>query len=150
MYGLEAISANNGWAMAAVGITIVFTGLVLLSFLISQLHKVLDLWENKDQILQKRKDEKKKKAEEEAERAAFSKLEFSADFKEIARVFNLLVGTLEGAFSLQELLDLAKKRGLTKPHSSLNSMVEDGLIAPVGDGYYTWNEKLYNSIIEKG
>jgi len=38
LYGIEAINANNGWAISAVGITIVFSGLVLLSFVIAQLH----------------------------------------------------------------------------------------------------------------
>ena len=46
MYGFDAINANDGWSIAAVGIIIVFTGLVLLSFIISQLYKVLDFIEN--------------------------------------------------------------------------------------------------------
>ena len=50
MYGLEAISANNGWAVSVVGITIVFSGLVTLSLLISQLHKAVDLFENPHKI----------------------------------------------------------------------------------------------------
>ena len=45
MYGLEAINANNGWAISVVGVTIVFTGLVMLSFVIAQLHKVLGIVE---------------------------------------------------------------------------------------------------------
>ncbi|MBW1726140.1 MAG: OadG family protein [Deltaproteobacteria bacterium] len=39
MYGLQAIAAYNGWAMALAGALIVFSGLVILSFVISQLHK---------------------------------------------------------------------------------------------------------------
>ena len=46
MYGLDAIAANNGWAISGVGISIVFSGLCVLSFVISQLHKVLNLWES--------------------------------------------------------------------------------------------------------
>ena len=45
MTGLEAISAHNGWSIAAVGITIVFTGLTMLCIILSQLYKVLDFWE---------------------------------------------------------------------------------------------------------
>ena len=45
MYGLDAISAANGWAMAIAGALIVMTGLTVLSFVISQLHKVAGLLE---------------------------------------------------------------------------------------------------------
>jgi len=41
LYGLQAIAAHNGWAMALAGALIVFSGLVILSFVISQLHKIL-------------------------------------------------------------------------------------------------------------
>jgi hypothetical protein len=51
LYGLENISAHNGWAISLVGITIVFTGLTLLSLAIDQLHKILNIWENKDKYL---------------------------------------------------------------------------------------------------
>ena len=47
MYGIQAINANNGWAMALAGAIIVMSGLSLLSFIISKLHKVLDVIENR-------------------------------------------------------------------------------------------------------
>ena len=43
MYGFEAISHHNGWVAAATGACIVFAGLAMLAFLISQLHKLLNL-----------------------------------------------------------------------------------------------------------
>ena len=46
MYGIEAINAHNGWAMAIAGALIVMSGLSVLSFIISQLHRVLDLMDN--------------------------------------------------------------------------------------------------------
>lgn len=45
-YGLETINAHNGWAISVVGITIVFTGFVTLFALISQLHKLVALYDN--------------------------------------------------------------------------------------------------------
>ncbi|MEJ2270181.1 MAG: hypothetical protein P8Y04_10475, partial [Desulfobulbaceae bacterium] len=45
MIGLQAISANNGWSMAFVGALIVMCGLASLSFIISQLHKIIGLFE---------------------------------------------------------------------------------------------------------
>ena len=47
MYGIQAINAHNGWAMALAGALIVMSGLSVLSFIISQLHKVLALLENR-------------------------------------------------------------------------------------------------------
>lgn len=47
VYGLEAIATHNGWAMAATGALIVFFGLVLLSTTISQLYRIIDLFDKK-------------------------------------------------------------------------------------------------------
>ena len=47
MYGFDNITANNGWAIAVIGASIVFAGLVILSFVISQIHKVLELWDRR-------------------------------------------------------------------------------------------------------
>ena len=55
MYGIENITANNGWAMAAVGATIVFMGLVVLSFVISQIHNILEYFEKKGEAKEAQK-----------------------------------------------------------------------------------------------
>ncbi len=49
MYGLEAINAYNGWAMAITGPLIVMGGLSILSIIISQLHKVVALFDKKEE-----------------------------------------------------------------------------------------------------
>ncbi len=43
MFGIDNITNNNGWAMAVVGASTVFLRLVVLSFVISQIHKILEL-----------------------------------------------------------------------------------------------------------
>ncbi len=43
MCGFQAIAAKDGWAMVLMGLSIVFTGLVLLSLAISQIHNVFNL-----------------------------------------------------------------------------------------------------------
>jgi Na+-transporting methylmalonyl-CoA/oxaloacetate decarboxylase gamma subunit len=55
LFGFENITANNGWAMAVVGASIVFLGLVILSFVISQVHKILNLWEQRDEFFNRNK-----------------------------------------------------------------------------------------------
>ena len=47
MIGLQAISAHNGWAMAITGSIIVMSGLSVLAFIISQLHKIIGIFEKK-------------------------------------------------------------------------------------------------------
>lgn len=142
MYGLEAISANNGWAIAVVGISIVFTGLVLLSFFISRLHKVVDFIENPP----KRKSKADKKAEKEKENS----LPVLSDVdKESAKQFRLLVRTMEDHFPLPRLLHLAQISCLDHPHSRLNRFLEARIIKPDADGYFTWDLELYRQIVDK-
>jgi len=47
VYGFDNITANNGWAIAVIGASIVFAGLVILSFVISQIHRILELWDKR-------------------------------------------------------------------------------------------------------
>ncbi|OQY01926.1 MAG: hypothetical protein B6I26_02900 [Desulfobacteraceae bacterium 4572_130] len=140
MYGLQAILENNGWAISAVGITIVFTGLVLLSIFISQLHKFLDLWENKKEIKKIFKKEKTKSIKR------ISVL-FTETHKDTAQKIYLIVQTMEKSFSLSKLLWLAKTRGLERPHSNLNNLLKAGIIMPDNKGYYIWNMDMFKKII---
>ena len=122
MYGLEAINANNGWAISVVGVTIVFSGLVILSFVISQLHKVLALWENPS----KRKPLFKVKQPEALpeklqEKQIFDRSVFTESQKEVAKQFALLVRTMKDPFSLPRLLHLAQISGLKDPCSNHRS-----------------------------
>jgi hypothetical protein len=50
LYGLEAINAHNGWAISVVGISVVYTGLVTLVVLLSQLHKLVALYDDPGKI----------------------------------------------------------------------------------------------------
>lgn len=143
MYGIEAINANNGWAISAVGITIVFSGLVLLSFVIAQLHKGLDLYENPRKI--KGWFSFKKKQEQvdnsiETEEILFVLTE---EQKEIAKQFALLVSTLEDHFSLPRLLELARISGVKNFHSNLNILLKSDILFPDKEGFFCWDQDLY-------
>ena len=132
MYGLEAIEAHNGWAIALVGVCIVFTGLLSLSFIISKLPKALSLWENRSEIFKKMKEPEQveKKSEN------LPKVNYDPDTKEAIRKYEMLINWLGEPFSLYGLLMVAIKRGLEKPHSSLNNLVLKKYIIPDGKGYY--------------
>lgn len=137
MYGLEAIATHNGWAISVVGVTIVFTGLVLLSIAISQLHKLLDLWENRDEL-------KERWAERKRQEPIVS---FTDKQKEAARQYQLLARTLDDTFSLPRLLKMAQISGLELPHSNLANLIGSGIISADGKGYYFWDRDRYRKII---
>ncbi len=135
MYGIEAINANNGWAISVVGISIVFSGLVMLSLVISQLYKAIELFENPQKI----KDwfpEKTKTPEPEV-------LVITAAHKETAKQYALLVRTMEDHFSLPRLLRLAQVSGLKDPHTNLNVLLKSGIIIPDKAGLFTWDQDLF-------
>ncbi len=135
MYGLEAISNHNGWAMAVVGISIVFSGLLLLSLVISQIHKALELWENRKSHFKNMKELLQPKVKEEKPNYNLS---FSRDVKESVY---LLTKRMGDPFSLPKLIDIAKKFGLATPHSTINELINTKLIIPDGKGYFYWNKK---------
>jgi len=135
LYGLEAISNHNGWAMAVVGISIVFSGLLVLSFAISQLHKFIDLWENRKAHLQNMKELLQTKVKEEKPDYNFS---FSRDVEESVHLITKRMGE---PFSLPRLIDISKKFGLATPHSTINELIKADLIIPDGKGYFYWNTK---------
>ena len=138
MFGIKAISAQNGWEYAFLGVCIVFSGLVLLAFVLSQLHKLLNLWENRSLIGQQLKVRLKKEASFEA--SVTTKTELSPDLLESKLHFQLLVERIGDPFALPRLLRLAEKSGLHRPHANINELLQAGIILPDKNGYYTWKQ----------
>jgi len=138
MYGLQAISACNGWAITFLGVTIVFSGLVCLSIIISQLPKLLDVWDNRFHLFS----QLKVSQQNEVEIPPPITPQADQNFIEAIRNFKVIVQWLgESPFSLPKLLDLAEKRGISQPHSTLNQMLHEKIIYPDGNGYYLWQDK---------
>ena len=144
MYGLEAINAHNGWAISAVGVTIVFSGLVVLSLVISQLHKVLALYENPQKIKQWFSRPKSLETQPETK---VSLLVLTEEQKEISKQFSLLASTLQDNFSLPRLLELARVSGVKDCHSNLNILLKSAIIFPDNEGFFCWDQDLYIKII---
>lgn len=140
MTGLEAIAANNGWAIAGLGICIVFTGLALLSLIISQLHKVLALLEDPGRHL--RKFRRRGQVDTPAPPPEEVCVVIPPEIKESVRQYRMLVDRLGQPFSLPRLLFDAEGCGLEHPHSALNDLIRNGLIIPNGVGFYQWNERV--------
>ncbi len=148
MYGLDAINANNGWAISVVGVSIVFSGLVLLSLVISRLYKVLAVWENPSLI--KEFFAAKKTEEVPMEIPEEIKIEDIPDldgFKEVAKQFALLVRTMEDHFSLPRLLQLAETSDVKDPHENLNNLLATRIIASDGSGLFTWDKERFDKAV---
>ena len=142
MYGLDAIASHNGWAMSIVGIFIVFTGLTLLSFAISQLHKVLNMWEKREEIILKVKSPFKKKKIKKSLSSVFTSVDFTIGVQQ----FRLLVKTLKEPFSLPKLLELAVISGLSRPYSTLSKLLDAGIIFPDNKGYFYWDQSVLTTM----
>ena len=133
VYGLDAISAANGWAMAIAGALIVIAGLSVLSFVISQLHKVAGLLE--------------KGFEKRPVKARAKKIEHLKPSPAIPPAFNIvaakealepLVAELGEDFELKLLYEIAAAHDLPHVHLSIRSLRESGVIVPASEGLHRW------------
>ncbi|MFZ0240741.1 MAG: OadG family protein [Desulfobacterales bacterium] len=132
-YGFEAISAQNGWAMAITGILIVMAGLGFLSFVISQLHKVAALLENGF----KKKSGQAAGIPNTPVPAAVS-MTPHLDLAEAGKRLAPLAAELGESFELQHLYELANSNALPHVHLSIRGLRDSGVILPVGDGRFVW------------
>lgn len=129
MYGFDAISDNNGWFIAAIGVSIVFTGLIVLSLVIAQLHKVLALVEKLTSKSEKIPEPKPDILIPPAD---------PNDVETAVQVFTPLIEELSSEFQLSELYALAKEYHLPHPHLSIRCLLESGRLQPLGDGVFVF------------
>ena len=133
MYGLDAISAANGWAMAVAGALIVMCGLSVLSFVISQLHKIAA-------VLEKGIDKKSVEAVSSRTEQITPALVKSPAFNIAAARQSLapLANELGEEFELKLLYEMAAANDLPHIHLSIRSLRESGVIVPSAEGHYRW------------
>lgn len=140
--GFENINANNGWAMAVLGASIVFCGLAALSLVISQIHKILNYFEKRssgpDLADAKPKALPKPKAARTVPRLP--------EPKELVSVYRPLVEGLNEPFQLALLYEHAAKMQLPHSHLSISRLREAGVLAPQGEGDFIWNNEKADSL----
>ena len=139
MYGFEAISMHNGWAMAIAGGLIVFSGLVVLSTVISQLHKVLDFFE--DQI-NRYKVKSTLISNEDPSARPESKPDrenrFLDDLDRVVDRYKTASESMGETFALTELYRLAKEMDAPHPHLTISYLKQHDFLVPLGDGIFSW------------
>jgi len=136
LHGLEAINAHNGWSMALVGATIVFTGLVVLSFAISQLKKLIAMWEQRNTLTNKNGISNENVEEKGIELPKH----WPEDIHEVESLYEPLFKKLGDSFSLADLYKLSEKNNYPHPHLTIKRLREAKILIPVGDGNFNRNQ----------
>jgi hypothetical protein len=137
MFSIENIASNNGWAMAVVGATTVFLGLAVLSFVISQIHKILELWEN-------RKQKQTAPAEPPEDKEPAFREQRLPTVQELCSIYRPLVEQLREPFQLIQLFEKTKEMDLPHAHLSIKCLREADILVAQGDGTFTWNKQKAN------
>lgn len=130
MSGFEAITHHNGWAMATVGASIVLSGLATLALIISQLHKLVELFEKKSVA-------PTVEASEEESKSGNSSVETCpANIDTTLELYRPLINELDEQFQLADLYALADKYHLPHPHLSIRCLRDAGKLQSLGDGVF--------------
>lgn len=132
MYGFEAISQNNGWAIAVTGACIVFSGLATLSLVISQLHKLVALLDRPPKVIVD--------VVVEEEPQAPPRPECPMALEPTVARYLPLIEELEPEFDLADLYALAKRYHLPHPHLSIRCLQDAGKLQPLGDGIFRYSD----------
>lgn len=133
MYGIDAISAANGWAMAIAGAIIVMIGLSVLAFVISQLNRVADLLETG---FKKRPNIALPTTKEKGKPTPLNPPSFN--IAEAKAALAPLAASLGENFELRRLYESAAVNDLPHVHLSIRSLRESDIIVPATDGLYRW------------
>lgn len=120
--------------MALAGAMIVFSGLIVLSLAIAQLHKLLELFEKKgDQAgaLPVCSDELPAKIVKPGE--------LLTDLAALAETYRPLTAELDETFQLADLYEQALRNDLPHPHLSIKALRDGRFLVAQGDGLFTWH-----------
>ena len=137
--GLEAISSYNGWAMAIVGATIVFMGLVVLSTAISQIHRLLMVWDDRERYTQLFKNSKANIFNNTRANSIDAVDNQLIDIKKTAQLYAPLIDQLGKTFQLADLYATAEQNKMPHPHLTITKLRNEKILIPQGDGTFMWN-----------
>lgn len=139
MSGFSAISAGNGWLITAIGISVVFTGLASLALVIFLFPRILAWWSGAQtgtSLWQRLRSLVRQ--QQPASEPVHQEPVGAADIEDAEEALRLITSRLGEPFKLPRLLELAGKRGLPKPHSTINRLILKGRIVGGRDGLFRW------------
>ena len=137
MFGLDAISHYNGWAMAFAGASIVLSGLAVLSFIISQLHRIVGIIDKQEkQPVPELVDISDSTT---AQPAIQAPEQCPADLDAVMELYQPLISELGEPFQLADLYALANRYQFPHPHITIRCFREAAKLEPMGDGEFRWS-----------
>jgi hypothetical protein len=135
LHGLEAIQAHNGWAMAITGAIIVMMGLSVLAFIISQLHRLID-------IIEKRKVKPSKAPSESPVKTVLEPQAAPpplSDMEQVLQRMQPLTLELGDTFDITTLYQVFIQNDDPHPHLTIRTLREKGYLVPCGNDLFSWN-----------
>ncbi|MDY0362016.1 MAG: OadG family protein [Desulforegulaceae bacterium] len=145
MFNLELISELNGWSFAGTGMLIVFGSLAGLAFIISCLHKMLELY---DKCVFFIKTWKTRFFRFFAE-GLKNKLKISSGLKEYAVKLRAITALIGEPFHLSDLIRNAEKRGLNSPPPGfiVEELLKANFIISDDSKKFRWNQRLCEIVL---
>ena len=135
--GLENIALYNGWSQAFLGAVIVMTGLVILSMAISQIHKLVALWERRQSGSTT---EIGLSSPPGLDTPPSVGAQCPLDLNATLKLYRPLTESLGAPFQLKDLYQRAVEYDLPHPHITIRCLREDGHLLALGEGFFNWNE----------
>lgn len=134
LFSFSRITAQNGWAMAALGIMIDLTGLTILSIVVSKVPGMVGVMEKIGSIFKKTPGAPRRKPVIETKSDDLS----DEGIHKIAGVYKECAASLGEIFQLSELYRSSEESGLPHPHLTIKALREAGLLVPEGNGLFKW------------
>ncbi len=150
MYGIEAINEANGWNLTILAISVVFISLIILSLIISQLHRILAVWDERTKLLPQNLAPEKKDAEEMRKHEGGGKGQASPTptspedinettaMWEAAAAWSPLIERLDDPFLLADLYKLAAENDFPHPHLTISRLRYESILVPVENQRFTF------------
>jgi len=133
--------------MAIAGALIVFSGLVVLSTAISQIHRILLFFENKYAGFRNNNKIQENDEPEEQPESALPTI-FPTELDEIALLYSPLIEEIGDTFYLSDLYKIAKENHFPHPHITFTAFRDAKILIPYGDGVFSWEPPNENTVNE--
>lgn len=143
MGGLAAITAANGWLMAFLGISVVFTGLASLSLILSCFSRVI-AWHNTQSpqpVVPWLKSLFRRRGKMTLASPAPGEILNDGETEDIEETLQALSASLGNPFKLPQLLELAEGYGIPRPHAHINHLILKGRVVGGIDGLFRWEQR---------
>jgi len=142
MGGFSAISAGNGWLIAALGISVVFFGLASLAVVISYFPRAIGWWnanvQTPKRIVPLIKSLFSRRERKAALPAAKGDTHEAGELGDVEEALRLITAHMGEPFNLPRLIEVAEQRGLARVHSTVDRMLVRGTMVGGPDGLFRW------------